>query len=596
MNKPSSTNGLHDARSLRGGAGAAGGTVDTSSEHAGVQRGTAGDTGGERTRSQHNAASCENTTMPRTATCSEARSQHNAPSDINKLTDAAVQTTLFQQSVPNWLLKQAQLNGEHCAIDDGQTQLTFTQVYEQACKRAAYFSTCTKKSSIGLLCSNCIDGYLAALGILMAGKTIVWLNWRLSTRELTEQANDSQLDCILLDERLNMRTFDKRCIYLDSYQTWEQNTPESTIPASAHAPFSLSAVASVMYTSGTTGKAKSVPQTFGNHFASAVSSALNLGVLPSDVWLCATPLFHISGFSIIMRSLIYGMTVRLVSHFNAQHISAILCDEAISIMSVVPYMLRTLLALAKKDQLTYNAAMRVMLVGGGVIDKATLEECSARNIPVVQCYGMTETCSQIVALSANDAARKLGSVGKPLFTTQLRIDPQTSEICIKTPALTPGYGNVPSVFAERTYDGWYHTGDSGYLDDEGFLYLKGRLDDMIISGGENIYPAEIEQVLLHHSAVGSVSVVGAPSSTWGHVPVAFFVLSGSALKEKQKAADETRFLHEIEQSVIAYARKHLAHYKAPKRCIICDALPSNASGKVLTYVLRKRAQELTFEP
>lgn len=537
MNKPSTTNGLHGARSLRGGAG------------------------------------CE-----------------------NNLTDATVHPTLFQQSVPNWLLKQAQLNGEHCAIDDGQTQLSFTQVYEQVCKRAAYFSTCTKKSSIGLLCSNCIDGYLAALGILMAGKTIVWMNWRLSTRELTEQANDSQLDCILLDERLNMRPFDKRCIYLNSYQTWEQNTPESTIPASAHAPFSLSAVASVMYTSGTTGKAKSVPQTFGNHFASAVSSALNLGVLPSDIWLCATPLFHISGFSIIMRSLIYGMTVRLVSHFNAQHISAILCDEAISIMSVVPYMLRTLLALAKKDQLNYNAAMRVMLVGGGVIDKATLEECSARNIPVVQCYGMTETCSQIVALSANDAERKLGSVGKPLFTTQLRIDPTTSEICIKTPALTPGYRNVPSVFAERTYDGWYHTGDSGYLDDEGFLYLKGRLDDMIISGGENIYPAEIEQVLLRHSAVGSVSVVGAPSSTWGHVPVAFFVLSGSALKEKQKSADENRFLHDIEQSVIAYARKHLAHYKAPKRCVICDALPSNASGKVLTYVLRKRAQELTLEP
>ena len=135
MNKPSSTNGLHDARSLRGGAGAA------------------GDTGGE-----------------------QSRSQHNAPSSTNKLTDATVQPTLFQQSIPNCLLKQAQLNGEHCAIDDGQTQLTFTQVYEQACKRAAYFSTCTTKNSIGLLCSNCIDGYLAALGILMAGKTIVWLN------------------------------------------------------------------------------------------------------------------------------------------------------------------------------------------------------------------------------------------------------------------------------------------------------------------------------------------------------------------------------------------------------------------------------------
>ena len=150
-------------------------------------------------------------------------------------------------------------------------------------------------------------------------------------------------------------------------------------------------VASIMYTSGTTGKPKGVLQTFGNHFYSAVSSALNLGLSSADKWLCVAPIFHISGFSIIMRGLIYGMTVRLVEKFRAEEIERILANETVTIMSVVPFMLKKLIQQQNKTNTHYNSAFRCMLLGGGTIDRETLEICLQRSIPVVQCYGMTET-------------------------------------------------------------------------------------------------------------------------------------------------------------------------------------------------------------
>lgn len=464
----------------------------------------------------------------------------------------------------NWLIKQAQTQPDQVAVDDGTTRLTFAQLYQRVQSLAGKLATLQPGQRVGILGDNSLMTYELALAILTSGKTIVWLNWRLADEELDRQIADSDLQVCLVADHLWREGFDHR---FTSYHDFTRLTGQVM---QLVANFDDDQVASIMYTSGTTGQAKGVLQTFGNHFYSAVSSALNLGLSTHDEWLCVAPIFHISGFSIVMRGLIYGMTVRLVNKFQPAEITAILVHEPITIISVVPFMLKKLLAEQQRTGQHYQSAFRCMLLGGGTIDRATLLACQQAQIPVVQCYGMTETCSQVIALRAQDALTKIGSVGQPLFTTQLKLDLQ-GQILLKTPALTPGYLNQPTKLPGKLIDGWYQTGDVGHLDADGYLYIDGRQDEMLISGGENIFPQEVEQVYQRYPGISEVAVVGQADSQWGEVPVAFVVAKTVDPKE-----------------LIAYGYQHLAHYKVPRRYIKVDHLPKNASGKIQRYQLRER--------
>jgi O-succinylbenzoic acid--CoA ligase len=224
-----------------------------------------------------------------------------------------------------------------------------------------------------------------------------------------------------------------------------------------------------------------------------------------------------------------------------------------------------------------------VLLGGGPAPQPLLEACAAHNVPVVQTYGMTETASQAVTLAPADALRKLGSAGRPLLPVEVRIAAENGadappavvgEICLRGPNVTIGYHNRPDATAEAMRDGWFHTGDLGYLDAEGYLYVVDRRADLIISGGENIYPAEVEAALLAHPAVAEAGVVGAFDAQWGSVPAAFVVLRPAATPPD---ADE----------LIAFARQRLAAYKTPRRIVFVAELPRTASGKLRRNVLRE---------
>jgi O-succinylbenzoic acid--CoA ligase len=324
----------------------------------------------------------------------------------------------------------------------------------------------------------------------------------------------------------------------------------------------LDALHSIVYTSGTTGRPKGALLTYGNHWWSAVGSALNLGLLPEDRWLALLPLFHVGGLSVLIRSVVYGIPAIVLDRFDEAAVNRAIDEERATIVSVVAAMLRRMLA--ERGDRPYPPWLRCVLLGGGPAPRPLLEECARRGVPVVQTYGLTEAASQVATLTPEDTLRKLGSAGKPLMPTELRID--RGEILVRGPTIGPGYWNRRT---ERE-DGWLRTGDLGWLDGEGYLYVLDRRADLIVSGGENVYPAEVEAVLLAHPLVEEAAVVGRADARWGAVPIAFVRTRGAVSAEALRA----------------FCRERLAGYKVPSEIRFVEALPRNAAGKLLRRELR----------
>ncbi|ANU11500.1 2-succinylbenzoate--CoA ligase [Planococcus antarcticus DSM 14505] len=471
---------------------------------------------------------------------------------------------------PNWLSQRSYLSGDRMALSFQEQQWSFSEINDLALAYAGKLTALGIKaeSRVAILSKSNPQFVFVMYGCLHLGCEMVMLNERLATGELAYQIDDAQVDSILVDDVLKEKIVSSKVIL---FSKLDDTMPVRCEPEKQ---WQKDQTLSIMYTSGTTGHPKGVRQTAENHFSSAISSALNIGIAPEDIWLCSVPLFHISGFSILMRSLIYGMGVRLYEKFDAKSSAEEIHNGTVTHMSLVGVMLERVLSEMEKASVQASPRFKAVLAGGGPVPVAYMERAAACGIPVLQTYGMTETSSQTTTLQSADATRKIGSAGKPLFLYQVIIDKAENpgdkgEILIQGPQVTPGY---IGKFAERNVqkDGWLHTGDIGYLDGEGFLFVVDRRSDLIVSGGENIYPAEIEKVLMTHPAVREVGVCGAASEEWGEVPVAFVVLS----KETTVA------------ELLVYCCEQLAAYKVPKRLSVVEALPRNASNKLLRRELR----------
>jgi O-succinylbenzoic acid--CoA ligase len=499
---------------------------------------------------------------------------------------------------PNWLAHRASVMPDRPALLAAGARWSFAELDGWASRlaRALIARGARGGDRVALLLRNSSEFVALAHAAPRAGIALVPLNHRLAASELAWQIADSGARLLIYDTHNAALAEAALEMPFDPTGRATASTPDDQPERRLKAPdltivdiadldatqiadialrdaIDLSDVYTLIYTSGTTGRPKGALLTYANYWWSAIGSALNLGIHADDRWLAALPLFHVGGLSILARAAIYGMTAVVHQSFDPTAVNRAIDEDGVTIVSVVSAMLQRMLE--ERGARPYPAALRCVLLGGGPAPRPLLEACAERGVPVAQTYGLTEAASQVATLAPADALRKLGSAGQPLLPTELRIDhagtPAPSgvvgEILVRGPTVMRGYANRPDATAQALRDGWLHTGDLGYVDEEGYLYVVSRRSDLIISGGENIYPAEVEAVLLAHPAVEEAAVVGLADRQWGQAPAA-------AVKLRQGAA-----LNEVE--LIAFCRQRLAGYKVPRLVRFTEALPRNAAGKLL---------------
>ncbi|MCP4188901.1 MAG: long-chain fatty acid--CoA ligase [Gammaproteobacteria bacterium] len=340
------------------------------------------------------------------------------------------------------------------------------------------------------------------------------------------------------------------------------------------------------YTSGTTGQPKGVLLDQNALLYTAINSVHMHDMTSSDRILSTLPMFHVGGLNIqTLAALHTGATIYLHAGFDPVDVLHDLEEQAINLAVLVPAQLLALLDLPSWQQADF-ASLRSITTGSTLIPKSLIETICQRGVPLIQVYGSTETAPIAAYLKAEDAAQHIGSTGKAALHCDIRlVDAEnqdvdqgcSGEILVQGPNVMISYWNAPDETAATLKNGWFHTGDSGYMDPDGYLYVDGRIKDMIISGSENIYPGELENLLLEHQSITEAAVVGRPDERWGEVPVAVVVSSDATLD----AADVT-----------ALFENRLGRFKHPRDVVFVDSLPRNAMGKIQKHEIMKMVEEV----
>lgn len=456
---------------------------------------------------------------------------------------------------------------------------------------------------VAIVSRNNIESIEVLLGISKVGAVPVFLNWRLSPREIADLLEDARPVVVFSQQEfsdglrtlLSERTMRAAVLVFDSserqlsYRHWKGQY-ESDLELAGDQPED---VAVQLYTSGTTGRAKGAMLT-KQGFAESIPDAVNFWQMRADSRvLCVLPMFHIAGLGTMVGALWSKAQVVLSDAVQPEGILAAIESAEITHLILVSVMLQTLVAspACANAKLT---SLETISYGAAPISVSTLNQAlELTDCRIVQPYGLTETTGVVSLLDnsdhrgfANDPTQqhRLASCGKPRPGVEVKVvNPDSGEslpantpgeLWVKTGRLMIGYANLPSATREALPgDGWFRTGDIATLDPEGYITLKDRLKDVIISGGENIYPVEVENALMAHPAIADVAVIGLPSEQWGETPVAVVVCKSEAQL--------------TEEQVIVFAREQLAHFKCPSHVHFVKELPRNATGKVLRKALRE---------
>ena len=473
-------------------------------------------------------------------------------------------------TLDRWIRDRARATPGRVAIDSRGVETTYAELDERSDRLAAGLVAAgvVRGDRVATLTATSTEHVVVFFACAKAGLTLMPLNWRLTEPELAYQLADAEPAVLLSSDEYaaTAASLHDRSAGLEEL-VLKQHKP---VPGPRDDDGLL-----LVYTSGTTGRPKGALLTHANCFWTNLSFDLATGLAGDDVVLAVLPQFHCGGWNVQpLLAWWKGAKVVLEPSFDASRALALIAEQRVTTMMGVPanyLFMAEAPGFAEADL----SSLRSAVVGGAPMPEALLETWHEKGVEIVQGYGLTEAAPNVLCLPPEDAARKRGSAGKPYPHVDVALrDPASGrilagaaegELVVRGPNVFAGYWRDPEATEAAFADGWLLTGDVAFRDDEGYYTIVGRTKDMIITGGENVYPAEIENVLYDHAAVREVAVVGIPDARWGEACVAFVVRGGEA----------------TEDELLEHCRSRLARYKVPKSVRFVDSLPRNALDKVV---------------
>ena len=511
----------------------------------------------------------------------------------------------MRKNIGLYLAKRAHLNPNLEAVIDPATARRFS--YREINERANKVANCMREKGIkkgdrvALLLMNGIEFYESFMGLAKIGAVCVPLNWRLVADELSYILKDAGAIALIygsdfaeiaaelhgrgtgsdggteIRDWIELSEGNERNAFASEYEDFISNGAADEPESDAGNDDNLF----IMYTSGTTGLPKGALHTHSTMTWALVTASNTADIRFRDRYSIALPMFHVGALQPVLNTIYVGCTVVLLRQFDPNLMWEITEQETITISLAVPAMLNFMLMVP--DFQNYDISnLRWILSGASPVPANLIENYKDIGIEIHQVYGMTESGGPATLISPDDAMLKIGSAGKAFFHTSIRVVDEDGndtapgvpgEVLVKGEHVMTGYWNDAEATAEAIRDGWLYTGDIALQDEEGFITIHDRVKDMVISGGENVYPAELENVIMAHPGVADVAVIGQPSERWGESPFAVVVKKDDNLNE----AD-----------VLRHCDGKLARFKQPKGAAFVDEIPRNPTGKPLKRILREQ--------
>ena len=477
----------------------------------------------------------------------------------------------------DWLREQAEHYPDETAYINTSQNISYLQFFLECKSLSEYFLNrgIKKQDHVGILSEHRYEFFLAVNALWFLGAVPVPLNIRNTPDELQYQINQADIKFLLFD-----KVFDKLTLVINN--TYKILFPDykeigSLISTNNYrgineSKFNIDSNALILFTSGSSGKPKAVLHTFNSLFESVLATDSFSELAPSDIWLASLPFYHIGGFMILVRSLLTGSKVTLPDSLKYEDIKTSIELFNPSHISLVPIILNRLIA----GNIPPNKNLKIVYLGGGPSESILCIEAVNKGWNIVKVFGSTETCSMITALHPNELNNKIESAGRPIGSNQIKIVDesgkrlevkQIGEIAVFSSALFKEYYKEPDLTNYKLIEGWYYTGDFGWIDEEGYLYSESRREDLIVTGGENVSSAEIEVAIKSNPSIEDVYVFGIEDKQWGQTVAAVVKTQLNCSISKVELKN--------------YLKEIIAGYKIPKEFYFLDIIPKNEMGKVI---------------